>query len=285
MKKFNHFAIAYKKDNEGKYTVIPNPRYGWAADPFLVEYKEEIYLFAEIFLFATERKGVLGYCKYNGNGFDEWIITMDKHWHLSYPNVFVMNDELYMCPESYQSGEVALYKLLEFPNRWVKEKVIIDNVDYCDTTFVKVTDDMYMYTYERLGAFNQGRGLIFKLENWNACESIVISESPEGDRPAGNVLLQNGKYIRVAQYSKEEYGQGLIFYQVDSFWPDYREHEIKRVLPRDINTDTGINIVGVHTYNRLNDIEVIDIKYRSFSIKEYIAQKRVRKVFVNKYRS
>ncbi len=283
MKKFNHFSIAYRRAGEEKYKVIPNPKYGWAADPFLVEYKGELYLFAEVFLYATERNGVIAYCKYDGHSFSDWVVTMDKHWHLSYPNVFVMGDELYMCPESYQAGEVALYRLVNFPDKWEKVKTIADNVEYCDTTFLEMNGVKYMFTYERLGTFKQGKGLICKLNADDIEEIQVISESSIGNRPAGNILIDDGKYIRVAQYSKEEYGQGLMFYQIDSIWPAYSEHEIYRIMPQDLKIDFNKEITGLHTYNRLNDIEVIDIKYKTFSIREYMAQKRVRKVFLNKY--
>ncbi|SEJ04212.1 hypothetical protein SAMN02910453_1984 [Lachnospiraceae bacterium A10] len=283
MKRFNHFSIAYKKIDEEKFKVVPNPKYGWAADPFLVEYRDEIYLFAEIFLYNSERNGVIGYCRYNGDGFSEWQITMDKHWHLSYPNVFVVKDELYMCPESYQAGEVAIYRLLEFPDKWEKVKTIVDNVEYCDSTFIEVNNEKYMFTYERSGSFKRGRGLLCKLSEDGIHKTRVISESSMGNRPAGNVLVEDGKYIRVAQYSKDEYGQGLMLFQIDSFEPIYKEHEIKCVMPQDIKVDFAKNIVGIHTYNRLKDIEVIDVKYREFSLREYIAQKRVRKIFLNKY--
>lgn len=99
---FKRWEIAYRRAGEEKFHLIPNPPYGWCADPFLVEYHDTIYLFAEIFLYKSERNGVIGYCTYENGRFGAWTITMDKHWHLSYPNVFVYENNLYMCPESYQ---------------------------------------------------------------------------------------------------------------------------------------------------------------------------------------
>ena len=80
------------------------------------------------------------------------------------------------------------------------------------------------------------------------------------------------------------YGSGLIFYEIDSLWPDYREHEIRRVSPEDIHPGWSERYCGVHTYNRLGDMEVIDLKEATFSAEEYEAQQRVRQVFLDKYR-
>ena len=102
MQKYRFWEIAYKDSKDSKYKIIKNPDWAWAADPFLVEYQGDIYLFAELFLYKTERNAVLGYCKYSNGTFGEWTVTMDKHWHLSYPNVFVLEDKLYMCPETNQ---------------------------------------------------------------------------------------------------------------------------------------------------------------------------------------
>ena len=89
--------------------------------------------------------------------------------------------------------------------------------------------------------------------------------------------------IRIAQYGVGEYGKGLIIYEIDEVEPVYKEHEVKRVMPEDVPVESDRKFTGIHTYNSLGDIEVIDLKYTSYSLSEYIARKRVRKVFLNKY--
>ncbi len=281
---FFHYHIAYKTKDMEQFQIIPAPSYGWTADPFLVEYKGEIYLFAEIFLYKTERNGKIGYCKYENGYFSDWVITMDRHWHLSYPNVYVEKGKLYMCPESYQSGEVSVYELVAFPDCWRKIKTYINDVEYCDSTFWHDGDESYMFTYERQGNGVNGRGLLCKIVDDVIQDTKVISENPEGSRPGGNILQNDGKFIRVAQNGTPSYGTGLIFYEIDSFWPDYREHEIQRIYVEDICPEWKDRYCGVHTYNILNGITVIDLKEQTYSDEEYEAQQRVRKVFLNKYR-
>lgn len=281
---FHHYDIAFRKKGDKSFSVVEAPKYGWTADPFLVEYKHEVYLFAEVFLYKTERNGKIGYCKYKDGQFSEWHISMDRHWHLSYPNVWVDNDALFMCPESYQNGEVDIYRLIEFPDKWEKQEALISNVEYCDTTFLRDGEEKYAFTFERGEKSPAGNGLLYRFHNGTS-EHIYLTDSLEGTRCGGKVMKKDGKYIRVGQNCVKEYGSGLIFFEIDSIWPMYKEHEIKRINIQDVSiVNPQHDYTGIHTYNSCSDIEVIDLRFPSSTIEENIASNRVHKVFVNKYR-
>ena len=96
---YHHYDIAFRNSKCGRFQLVSPPHYGWVADPFLVEYRGVMYLFAEIFLYNTERNGVLGYCKWDEEHqvWSEWTVTMDRHWHLSYPNVYVYLYYAFQC--------------------------------------------------------------------------------------------------------------------------------------------------------------------------------------------
>lgn len=284
MKTFHHYDIAYRTEKNGIFKVIDNPPFGWVADPFLVEYQGAIYLFAEIFLCLSERNGVIGYCKYEEGKFGEWTVSMDRHWHLSYPNVFVEDEKLYMIPESYQLGEVVKYELVEFPNKWKKVCTYISDVEYCDSTFLEYKDgNQYMFTFERKAGSAAGNGYIFQISDGKLSNKRLFSDCLLGARCGGKVIEENGVYIRVAQDCEGGYGSGLVFFEIDEIQPEFREHEIKRLYPTDIAIDSDKEYTGLHTYNRLRNIEVIDLKYVSSSKEEEEASERVHKVFLNKY--
>lgn len=283
MKSFDHYEIAYRKRGETVYTLVKNPEYGWAADPFFIEYEGRLYLFAEIYLYKSERNGVIAYCEYDGVGFKEWTVTMDKHWHLSYPNVWLQDGRINMCPESYQREEVGIYELKEFPDRWEKKKTLISNVEYCDSTFLKYGDEEYMFTFEKGNKTPEGKGYLYHIVNGELRERQYIGDSLEGTRCGGNIIYKDGKCIRVGQNCTREYGGGLIFYEIDSVWPRYEEHEIKRIEPEDVTVDSRKKYTGIHTYNCTEEFEVIDLKSRRYTLTEHIAQNRVRRVFLNKY--
>ena len=281
---FEHWQIAYKKVNEEKFKLLKNPSWGWCADPFLVKYKGDIYIFAEIFLYKSERNGVIAYCKYNGSDFSEWTVCMDKHWHLSYPNVFVVDDELYMCPESHQREDVSIYRLVEFPNRWERVDIIFDNVQYVDTTFLEYSGRKYLFTFEPSFKNNGGTLFYYEKEGNRYINKTKITENKLCARPAGNFFYnQAGQLIRVGQKSENSYGEGIAFLKVESVYPTYKERLHKMISVEDIQIDGNEKFCGIHTYNQLDDFQVIDLKRREICFGECISRKRIRKVFVNKY--
>ena len=282
---FFHYHIAYKTATMQQFQIVPTPSYGWTADPFLVEYEGTIYLFAEIFLYKTERNGKIGYCKYEHGKFSDWTITMDRHWHLSYPNVFVKNNRLFMVPESYQLGEVVLYELVEFPNRWRKVRSLLTDVEYCDSTFLQWGKHTYMFTFKREEPSPKGEGLLYRMDDQGDFQFLnMISDQLAGARCGGKFLRKDGCLIRVAQNCEREYGGGLIFYEVESIEPIYCEREIARWDVSKLRSTWQSKYCGIHTYNRCQGFEVIDLRRESSSLSEEIASRRVKKVFLSKYR-
>jgi len=282
--RYMHWQIAYRTAKEEPFRLVDNPPYAWAADPFLVEYGGKIYLFAELFLYRSERNGVIGYCIYENGRFGEWRVSMDEHWHLSYPNVFVEDGELYMCPESWQKNEVGIYRLREFPDKWEQTACLFRNVRYVDTTFLRQEGRRYAFTFAPSFQGDSGKLLLYRQESdgaWSA--PLFLTSDRSLARPGGNFIRRGGRLFRVSQNCQDSYGEGLVFSEVTSLWPEYREQVVRRILPGDLRIETEKKVLGVHTYNRCGGLEVIDIRYYAPSFGEYRAARRTHKVFLNKY--
>jgi len=280
---FHHYDIAYRKRG-GAFRVVPPPSYGWTADPFLVAYEGAVYLFAEIFLYKTERNGVIGCCRYDGDGFGPWMVTMDKHWHLSYPNVSVRDGRLYMVPESYQAEEIAEYVLAAWPDRWEKHRVFAMNREFCDTTFFTFCGQSYLFTFLRQQPSPHGEGWLYRVVDGKAVDGRKISDALYGARCGGKVFERDGKLIRVAQNAENGYGGSLIFFAIDSVAPEYREHVVGEWHVADVLPDGPGRYTGIHTYNALGNLEVIDLRYETTSPEEVAASRRAHEMFVDKYR-
>lgn len=280
---FDHWQVAYRMKGEENFSLIDNPSWGWAADPFPIVYKGELYVFAELFLYKSERNGVIGYCKYGDGRFSEWQVSMDRHWHLSYPNVWIHNDELYMCPESYQADEVAIYRLIELPDQWEKIQVLLNNGKYVDTTFFEDRGQKYMFTFKPTFQGCGGALYLYLIKEENVSDPRLITEDVGKARPGGKVFTRRGKQIRVSQNCTDGYGCGLVFSVIDEVFPDYQEREIKKIFVADIPGIVHGMYTGIHTYNCIDELEVIDLKFERFTLAEYFARKRVRKVFVKKF--
>ena len=282
--RYMHWQIAYRTSPEEPFKMVPNPEFAWAADPFLIKYEEKIYLFAELFLYKSERNGVIGYCEFMGDHFSEWKVTMDEHWHLSYPNVFVCNGRLYMCPESYQKKEVSVYELQKFPNQWRQAETLFTNVQYVDTTFLQYEGEQYIFTFSPTFKGDEGTLLLYKRgTDGTLSEPLEITDDVSCSRPGGSIIKEKGKLYRVSQDSTHFYGDGIVFSEIDALWPVYREHVVKRMTPQNQQVITKKKVLDMHTYNRCGKLEVIDVRYYEPSFGEYLAAQRTHKVFLNKY--
>ena len=154
--KIETWSIAYRKKKDGLifndtsgFKVIDNGHKGWYADPFLFDYDNKTYLFAEFFSYDIGR-GVLVYAIYDEEKdcFSEFKEMIREDYHLSYPLVFISDDEIYLLPESNKSNQLYLYKAVSFPEKWKKCKIIAKNINLVDTTPFKCNDKHYAFSLE-----------------------------------------------------------------------------------------------------------------------------------------
>lgn len=50
-------------------------------------------------------------------------VVLTEDWHLSYPFVFEHEGDIFMMPEGSRSGQLKLYRAVDFPNEWEVEQV------------------------------------------------------------------------------------------------------------------------------------------------------------------
>lgn len=252
------------EDTESTFTIIGNPVWGWAADPFLVEHEGQLYVFAELYSYA-DRKGWLGYCKIHGNKATKWKTILKEPHHLSYPCIFKKDGRIYMMPESGEGKELAVYEAVQFPDRWEKRQILRSGIELADTTPLGVgtlalthhVDDPY---HPRL--------LLIDLTGEKP--DFAVESEPFRSRPAGYPFACNGQNIRPVQFSDncaEGYGRGLIFcrWQLDEKG-GYQEKEIRFLKPEALRFDRKMMLIGMHTYNAAAGYEVVDIKTRRLNL-------------------
>lgn len=275
------YHVAYRQDGEINFHVVKNNKGTWSADPFLFEYKGEMYIFAEMWV-ITKGKGVIAYSKWDGEKFSEWNPVIEENYHLSYPNIFMYNGEIYLCPESNENKDICIYRAKEFPNKWEKIHTLLSGDRYVDTTFFEYKNGIYGFTY-RLCEDKEKNGelYLFKISDEKIAflADVPISNDDKVARPAGNCIEYMEKLIRVSQNCQGIYGKGLMFSEIEFDGRKYKEYLIREIYPKDItceNTD-GINIIGIHTYNQRNGFEVIDLRSCDFSV-QLLAEKIIGKV-------
>ena len=243
-------------DKATPFIIVPNNNNSWAADPMVFKHNGEIYIFAELYDYKL-RRGTIGFTKYNGSSFNNWTPIITEPFHMSYPFVFEHNGEIYMLPETSGANSLILYKATEFPYKWQKEKTIIDNVKWVDTTLFKQNDSYIGYT-ESVGEIED---FFIKLNN-----DLEITDIKKFDfdinknRCGGRMFKLGSDLVRVCQDCTEKYGGALFFRKHDIDTLD--EKEIIRIIPSELSFDKTPYLDGMHTYTSLDNIEVIDIKTR-----------------------
>lgn len=261
------YHVAYKKKTDDAYHVIPNNVFTWTADPFLFEYKGDVYIFGEIwkYSFKDNGHGTIGYCKLSQGRISKWNVVIEEPYHLSFPNIFSDGDDIYICPESAEMGEIYLYKAISFPDKWEKADVLYDGGDkMVDTVFFQQDGKQYGFTLciSDVNGIEKNELKLFHIENKKIhfidCLNPITTDKTCA-RCAGKVIKEGKKNFRVAQDCGHYYGKGLVFCEFN-FEETYSEKVEKTIYPGDLNLDKKMKVVGTHTYNSISDYEVIDIR-------------------------
>ncbi len=249
-------------DKKTLFTAVPNPVGMWAADPFIIERDNKVYIFAELFSLSKWR-GEIGYCIYENGKFSKWnIIFADEH-HYSYPYVFEKENNIFMMPETGSVKEIAIYKAVDFPSKWEKQVVIFSGEKMVDSIFL--ADDVIL-TYKMFGIFKNNLVLL-KKENYGWQEISSIVDTQEIKRPAGKVFSYNNDFVRPAQDGRNLYGGAIKFFKCSDIINDIgSEQQIGDLRPEEIAVENlNKKIVGAHTYNATLNYEIIDVQCYRFS--------------------
>ena len=267
------WALAYRRrgekalyeGNADGFTVIPNTARYWKADPFLFTHGNKTYLFCEM-LDRKTGKGVIGAARLKNGKCSAFRVCLDLPQHLSFPCVFEKDGDIFMMPEYGASGEIAVFRAVRFPTRWEKAYTLAPFAGY-DTVPVPSCEAPLFYLttgeqYDVLLKFRAGDA------EWQ-----TAAENDPARRGAGFVIETQAGLLRPTQNDEGSYGNSLHFNLIDDVtFEGFREHCILRVLPPEspcgeneisirLREPSAIRYGGVHTYNRSEDYEVVDLVY------------------------
>ena len=233
---------------------LPDDRRRFFADPFLIEQNGTTYVFCEEYPYAT-RKGVISMFALDAEGHaSEPRIVLERPWHLSYPNVFRYDGQIWMMPESCGAGTLEVYRADPFPDRWIPDRLVLNGVEISDPTSFEwkgewfltgATNEPGTSTWDCLSLY-RGPG---PLGPWSALDDGPALIDASTARPAGNLFHVGDELVRPAQDCSGFYGSGLNFCRVDEIAPgSFRQTPLRR-----FGSPTG-----VHTFNFTDRYMAID---------------------------
>jgi hypothetical protein len=241
--------------------IIANPPYRFFADPFVFRRGDLDVCFVEDYDFRT-KKGKISVFNISGNKYEELGTALDEPFHLSYPFIFTVDNELYMCPETVEIREIRLYKCTEFPLRWSFHKTLIKDVSAVDTNIFFFKDRWWLLTTidsseigdlcSELHVFYSDA---FDSDAWTPhAKNPVIFDSERARN--GGFFRDGEKLLRVFQRQGfgSLYGKSMGIAQIKDLGMETYDEEIVS----GIEPSFAPKIVGTHSFSYHNGLLAID---------------------------
>jgi hypothetical protein len=186
-------------------------------------------------------------------------VVLEEPWHLSYPQVFARDGEVWMIPEASAENRLLLYRADRFPDRWVREAVLIEGAELSDATLIERDGLLWL-----IGAGRDGYG--------SASDMMVAYSAPRLSgpwtphrrnpvlidcrraRPGGSFVEIGGRLYLPVQDGSIRYGGGLALAEL----LELSEEAVRFGPPRSIAGAPTWPADGLHTYNRAGGLEVVD---------------------------
>ena len=126
------YSFQWSKTVTTNFCYIPNPKNGYYADPFVTFVNKEYYLFCEFYDYDL-KKGRIDVFKFDAQKSPIYLGTcIDERFHLSFPFIFQVEDEIFIMPETKSQNEIVLYRCKKWPLNWERFYVLIPNIQAVD---------------------------------------------------------------------------------------------------------------------------------------------------------
>jgi len=262
------WALAYQygvgdRPVMGTFRQLIPPTDRFWADPFPIQVGTDYYIFHEELRFSTAKGSiVLTVVDDRGNSAAPTPI-LEKDYHLSYPFVFQWDGDWFMIPETGAHHQVELYRCLNFPSQWKLERVLLSGLTAWDPTLAFLFGKWWLFaSIPAYGAGSWDELHLFHADSplgpWTPHRNNPIKSDVRSARPAGRIFEKHGQLYRPAQDCSNRYGYAVSINRILHLSPErYEEVEVDRIIP-----DWAPNVAGVHTFNQVGNMTVIDCLVR-----------------------
>ncbi|MCW5800897.1 MAG: hypothetical protein KIT31_00680 [Deltaproteobacteria bacterium] len=245
------------EDTELTLLVPPLDRF-WA-DPFVTPAPDGWFLFLEercydephahISVMHVDRAGRIG----------PPSRALATPYHLSYPFVFAWSGSWWMIPETSRNRTVELWRATEFPHRWVRERVLLEDVIAVDATLIEHGGRWWMFcNVGERGASKDDELHLFHattpLGPWIPHSTNPTKSDVRSARPAGRPWQVDGVWYRPAQDGSGGYGSRIVIHRIDRL----DEQAFAETATGTLVADE--RFVGLHTINACDGLTVVDVR-------------------------
>ena len=260
----SYVRTQWRSSTFARARTIPAPPGRFLADPFLIERNGKTYCFVEDYLYSQQH-GRISVFEIGENGARELGLALDEPFHLSFPFLFEVGGEVYMCPESSAAREIRVYRCAEFPLRWELHAVLMRDVVAVDAMIFERADRWWMLVSinsQKVGDFSELH-LFFANSpfspNWIPHPRNPICIDCEIGRNAGLILDGDDLFRASQSYGFGFYGESLSLHKITQLSDTaYAEERVATIEPK-----FRPGIIGCHHISTTGKITVIDHAVRS----------------------
>jgi len=220
----------------------------FVADPFLIRTDDRWWMFFEVWS-RSRRRGEIGVA--SSNDLVDWRyqgIALSEQFHLSYPLVFEWEGEYYLLPECSATSSVRLYRAAGFPWQWECVATLLTGGVWLDPTIFRY-DDLWWLMVETDKDYGYDTLRLYYSEHldrgWREHPaSPVVRGDRQTARPAGRVVVADGRPVRFAQDCDGGYGLRVRAFEISLLTTEeYAERPLGLVLD---GAELGWNRRGMH---------------------------------------
>ena len=271
--KLNCWSIFLKKgkilstDLDSSQFIKPGKDEFWA-DPFVLSFENKNYVFFENYSYKL-KKGKISCGIISDGGIDDVRDVLVLDYHVSYPFIFKMENEIFMMPETREAKRLEIYKSVNFPNKWQLYSTGFEGEGVVDPTlFLDQKKNIWLFLNKSKELYDDYNSelYIYKIDDLNLKKIIPHKLNPvvidsRIARSAGNIFIEDNKIIRPSQNNiHSTYGYGLNLSEIKELsLENYSEKIIKTFEP-----NFAKDLVGVHHISQFKDGFLFD------SCKKYI---------------
>ena len=185
--------------------------------------------------------------------------VLDTGSHLSYPFIFEAEGQVWMIPESSLKRNLELFRASTYPDKWVKEATLLDNIEASDATIFAHEGRWWMMATVRDDGGNYSDTLyIWTAPDfrgpWTPLPNNPVLIDVACSRPAGAIVNISGELFRPVQDCTVSYGHHIAIARITQLSLEgYSQTLGARLTAGPLWTGRRL-----HTYNASGRLEMID---------------------------
>jgi hypothetical protein len=255
------------------------------ADPFGFQISDKKYIIFEEYSQILKR-GRIAIAEIANDKLINKKIVLDDKKHLSYPFVFIENDDIFVICEAYKSKKLCLYKIDKLNLSLQKIREIFPNHEAIDPTIIKLKDKYWLF-YSKKEKADEVLYLAYAnslSENFIQHKNNPIKSCKASARSAGTPFIFNNEIYRPAQNCQNFYGEKIVVNKINILNEnDFNEEFCYEIsVPKDSN-NSKYNFIQIHTISSFGNQTIIDGLQKKFLIYKPLISifRNLKKIVVN----